>query len=257
MRPVPALLLTGAGAVVLCASGCFGPMYGPNGPYGPGYSSYSYPAYGAPTMGSPGSFQTLTPGPQYTPGIYNSGATSPTPTPTYNNGGDAAPYNGGSTSPVPTPADTPYFLPNSGASNDQGGEAVPFSGLDTPQVSQAGSGDRAAFDGSTPVWPVGYARTADASGKRSDGYGHDAARYQWLEGVVSYDASDRTWNVVYDLDPADGDQYAGHFTLSDSPLLRTFREGERVRLEGSVDAGNKDRFGKPTYLLERIIRNAA
>ena len=88
-------------------------------------------------------------------------------------------------------------------------------------------------------------------------YAYDAQAYGWVEGVVSFDPADQTWNIVYNLDPSEGDAYAGHFTLSQSPLASTFKEGERVRLEGRIDPVERDRFGKPTYLAERVIRKRA
>ena len=269
MRPVTLLLLAGAGSVVLCASGCFGPMYNPNGPWGaPGYSQYNnYPAYGYPNGGYPGSFQTLTPGPQYAPSgtIVPGGNSSPTPTYQGDPGGNV---------PVPTPVDpntpNPYFgsptgmyspnpsedfiEPRSGLNADPTSDAPPFSAIRRPgteaELTAATRGPGFAL----PVRPTGLTRT-ESSGTESP-YDYDSASYGWLEGVVSFDPADQTWNIVYDLDPASDDEYAGHFTLSPSPLLRTFRDGERVRLEGRVDPVERDRFGKATYLPERIIRNA-
>ncbi|MCA9052468.1 MAG: hypothetical protein KDA75_01460 [Planctomycetaceae bacterium] len=273
MRPVTRLLLAGAGSVALCASGCFGPMYNPNGPWGaPGYSQYNnYPAYGNPSGGYPGSFQTLTPGPQYAPsGVIDPGAGA-SPTPTYQ--GDPGNYGGGNV-PVPTPVDpnvpNPYFgsptgmytpnpsdnfvAPRSGMNVDPNSDAPPFSAIHRP--NGAAPLTAAADGGNAPllVRPTGLARS-NSSGDKSP-YGYDSSSYDWLEGVVSFDRADQTWNIVYDVDPASEDEFAGHFTLSPSPLLKTFREGERVRLEGRVDPVERDRFGKATYLPERIIRSA-
>lgn len=242
---------------MLCASGCFGPMYNPNGPWGaPGYSQYGYPGYGQPGMGTPGTFQTQTPGAQYTPGTIDSGSNIG-PTPTYNNG-SGLPAGSGSNVPVPQPVDsgTPYFQPQpAGASLESSENAPPFSAI-MPAREESLASSASPANGDGPVLrPAGMSRVqppADATA-----YRHDEASYTWLEGVVSYDPADRTWNIVYSLNPTESDQYAGHFTLSPSPLLRTFREGERVRLEGRVDSIEKDRFGKSTYLPERIIRHQA
>jgi hypothetical protein len=95
MRPVtaPALLLCGLAA--LCVAGCYGPMNSPYGYGAPGYATY----------GTPGTFQTLTPGGTYVPG----GTVTPGvggPSPTYDPSGGAAPnWGGGSNMPVPTPSD--------------------------------------------------------------------------------------------------------------------------------------------------------
>lgn len=235
---------------MLCASGCFGPMYSPNGPWGqPGYSQYNYPGYVQPGMGAPGTFQTLTPGAQYTPGTIDSGS-NVGPTPTYN--------GNGSNVPVPQPVDsgTPYFQPQpAGASLESTDDAPPFSAI-TPQREDSLASNPTPVDGGGPVLrPAGMSRVQPLRDGAS--YRYDETNYAWLEGVVSYDPADRTWNIVYNLSPAESDPYAGHFTLSPSPLLQTFREGERVRLEGRVDSAEKDRFGKSTYLAERIIRNQA
>lgn len=260
MRPATALLLSGAGAALLCASGCFGPMYNPYGQYGgPGYSSYNYPGYGSPgMMGAPGTFQTQTPGPVYTPGTIDSGAGA-SPTPTYGTGGNAPAYNGSGSGVVPNPQDTPFYMPGqgpagAGATNTPTAEeAIPFSAVDSPVDRQFAAAESTHADGPT-LRPAGLSAVRPSSGDAR--YGFDGQSYGWLEGVVSYDPTDRTWNIVYNLDPQSEDQYAGHFTLAQSPLLRTFREGERVRLEGRVDQAEKDRFGKPVYFPQRIIRTA-
>lgn len=261
MRPLTVWLCASAGVALLCACGCFGPMYNPNGPWGaPGYSQYNYPM-----NGYPGSIQTLTPGPQYVPGNSVTPGSGVQPTPTYG-GGNAAPYNGETSPTVPNPSDpnSPYFpssneqfnRPRSGASAPSLDDAPPFS-----SVGGAPGGDQlsaAALQGPA-LRPAGLSRAAQppASAATPGQYGHDAAGYAWLEGVVSYDAADQTWNIVYNLNPDATDEYAGHFTLGDTPLSRTFREGERVRLEGRVDQTSADRRGKPTYLPERVIRDAA
>lgn len=263
MRPLTDSLRAGAGAALLCACGCFGPMYNPNGPWGaPGYSQYSYPM-----NGYPGTIQTQTPGPQYIPGGSVTPGSNIEPTPTYGNGGNAPPFGGGGASPnVPNPADpgNPYFpgsgeqfnQPRSGASATPSDAAPPVSGI-SAEIDE----ERLSAAGGVPALgpalrPAAMSRPGQSVPKESP-YGHDAAGYAWVEGVVSYDQADQTWNIVYNLDPGAGDEYAGHFTLADSPLARTFREGERVRLEGRVDPLAKDRFGKPTYLAERVIRTAA
>ncbi len=257
MRPLTVLLLSGAGAASLCASGCFGPMYNPNGAWGtPGYSQYNYPM-----NGYPGSIQTLTPGPQYVPGgssipgsSFPGSSVQPTPT-----------YGGGSNNTVPPPHDpgSPYYvnpndqyrLPGSGANAAPLNDAPPFSSLKEPFPEERLSAAAPATGSGPMLRPVAHVRGVNPSSPEA--YNHDSAGYAWLEGVVSYDAADRTWNIVYNLDPGAEDKYAGHFTLEETPLMRTFREGERVRLEGRIDPVSKDRFGKPTYLPERVIRTAA
>jgi hypothetical protein len=205
-------------------------------------------------MGAPGSFQTLQPGPVYTPGTIDSGAGA-TPTPTYGNGGNAAPYGNGTNPVVPNPQDTPFYMPNSGATNTpDGGDAIPFSAIESPSDQRVAAGSIGNSPGGPALRPAGLSQVRPQSD--SSGYAHDSVNYGWLEGVVSYDAADRTWNIVYNLDPQAEDEYAGHFTLAQSPLSQTFREGERVRLEGRIDPAAKDRFGKPLYQPQRIIRDA-
>ena len=256
----------------MCASGCFGPMYNPNGPWGaPGFSQYNYPTYGYPTQGGVGSFQTLTPGSQYIPGGTVDPGSNVGPTPTYQgSGGDAAPYGGGSSVPVPTPSDpnSPYFpspnenysAPRSGASAAPVDDAPPFSAIpqrESESLMGRGPALTGPHNSDAMIRPVGMSQPSQTQGVANSDYGFDGDGYAWLEGVVSFDAADRTWNIVYNVDPTTEDQYAGHFTLSPSPLLRTFRQGERVRLEGRVDPVERDQFGKATYLPVRIIRGAA
>jgi hypothetical protein len=240
-------------------------MYNPSGPWGaPGYSQYSYPM-----NGYPGSIQTLTPGQQYVPGSSIPGSNAE-PTPTYGGGTSAPPY-GGTTSPtVPNPSDpgSPYFpgsgeqfnTPRSGvnAAPATSGPPVASVGALEPFELPTANEPLTASAESRPLGPAlrPAAMMRETGPAVAENYRYDP-QYAWLEGVVSFDPADGTWNIVYSVDPAEGDEFAGHFTLADSPLARTFREGERVRLEGRVDPLQKDRFGKPTYLADRVIRTAA
>lgn len=257
MPPVTHWLLIGAGAVSLCTTGCMGPVYNPNGYWGaPGYSSYNYPGYG-----TPGQIQTLTPGSQYTPGMTPT-PTPAGPTPTYGTGGSAPSWGTGTNVPVPSPSDpgNPYYpapgenyrAPTPGTTQAPGETFQPISSGPSPSLNAGGA------DGTARLRSAALERSNGPAQPESSRDGEfDSAGYRWVVGSVSFDASDRTWSVVYDLDPTTEDRYAGHFTLAESPLLQTLRDGERVRLEGTIDTTRADRLGKPLYQVQRIIRNGA
>jgi hypothetical protein len=246
MRPVHGFFLLGAGVVSLCAQGCFGPNYNP----------YAYPPAGYPAYGN-GGFQTLTPGPQYVPGgTYDSGAGTPGAAPTYSQPSGPTPtYGNGADRPVPSPSDpnSPYF--------PQPGEQYrsPTNGVHIPQENSGSEVSQLNFETEGDAQPHAVTQTAawqqePAAAHTSGPYGHDPQKYAWIQGVVSYDETDRSWNIVYNLEPSNDDPYAGHFTLAANPLLQTLKEGEHVRLEGAVDPARQDQFGKPTYAAERVIR---
>lgn len=248
MRPVHGMFLLGAGVVSLFAQGCFGPNYNPYG-----YPPAGYPAYGN------GGMQTLTPGPQYVPGgTYDSGAGTAAPTPTYSqpSGGNAPSYGTGTDRPVPTPSDpnSPYF-PQPGEQYRSPNNGVQIPTESDNEITQLGLESEEAASSSGGLVQAALQRESTDASDPSGPYGHDRANYAWLQGVVSFDETDRSWNIVYNLEPSDADPYAGHFTLASNPLLQTLRDGEHVRLEGTVDPARQDQFGKPTYFAERIIRS--
>lgn len=263
MRPVPGLLLVGAGVVTLCASGCLGPMYNPYGAWGtPGHSSYTYPGYGTPGMGypaygAPGSFQTLTPGGQYVPGTTTTPGAAPTPT--YAPGGNAPPYGSGGNVPVPNPSDPgPYYPgtgenylpPRTGAFREPDPGEWPLS-----QGADALPAESRSIASGPRLRPASHAAAPQSA--ESDDFGHDADNYRWLSGVVQFDPVDRTWSIHYARDPQADEPFSGRLTLAPSPLLQTLRDGERVRLEGAIDPRQPDRHGKSTYAAQRIVRVAA
>ncbi len=88
-----------------------------------------------------------------------------------------------------------------------------------------------------------------------DPYGHEP-NFQWLRGVVSHDSIEGSWSIVYDDNPAENDQHAGHITLAQSPYLNQLEEGAVVEIQGEVDSVAKDAQGKPVYLIRSVTELA-
>lgn len=84
-----------------------------------------------------------------------------------------------------------------------------------------------------------------------------AKDYRWLRGVVSQDEPTGTWSVVYSDNPDQGDDYAGHLSLAESPYLEQLTEGDVVHVEGMVDPVLKDPLGKPFFLITKLRKITA
>ncbi|MFG0331948.1 MAG: hypothetical protein ACF8TS_01175, partial [Maioricimonas sp. JB049] len=86
-------------------------------------------------------------------------------------------------------------------------------------------------------------------------FAYDATNYRWLRGTVSYDEEDRSWSIVYSIDPERDDPYAGAVTLVTTPNLQGLRDGEVVTVQGQLDPVVRDRFGKSAYLVSQVVRD--
>ena len=95
--------------------------------------------------------------------------------------------------------------------------------------------------------------TADAEeGLNDTHFGHDDKNFRWLRGVVDYDQTDKTWNIIYDLQPELTDRFGGSLVLVDHPDLKDLKTGEVVQLEGFLAEEQTDRTGKPVFQIEKI-----
>ena len=263
-------------AFLLPHLGCVGPAYGPYGPgYGnmggaPGYSTYpGYPGYNGGLYNGYGGYQTVPPGTNsYTPGLDNvapsGGSTSPDPTYGPNSSPSDAPYYGsGADRVVPDPyvpgANDIYNPPVTGPGD------ISFEGDEPTEALRPGVNSSASINGPrldiNRVSLTNGEAPAETNSRRSSAiaaltgnHDFDSAGYRWLEGVVTYDASDRTWSIIYDLAPTADDQYGGHFVLADNPMLKVLRDGEFVRIEGNIAEQTGGQLGKPLYKITRVIQ---
>jgi hypothetical protein len=83
-------------------------------------------------------------------------------------------------------------------------------------------------------------------------YGRDSD-YRWLKGQLEYSEVSRQWKLRYV--PIDGqtDQYGGSVVLGDSPLLKDFKRGDFVTVQGTLGGKNAENGGfAPTYRLDQI-----
>lgn len=249
----PALLVAGS---LWMTAGCYGPMY--NTPYG-------YPTY----PGQPGG--QYYPGGTVVPGgtILGPGTqTYDTPAPAGTSGGDAPPFNsgtgGGATNrPVPDYPDDGRYYPTGGAGAASGAGTSPERVGSWPVDPGSGSSGSSSTppNGAAPANDEFLQPTTPETNQISHSrevtsvstipFSHEA-RYGWLQGVVSYDAHDRSWGIVYDADPDAYDPHAGYLTLGHDPRLGTLQDGAIVRVHGQVDPVLKDQFGRATYVVSKI-----
>ena len=119
----------------------------------------------------------------------------------------------------------------------------------------------ATFKGPTSL-PGGKAKGASFESSTADPpqlnpYGFDRKAYTWLRGTLDYDQTDKKWHITYSTlnsEPGERDSYGGALTLSPDNRLEEYLSSDVVLVEGSIDASQRDRFGKPMYRLNKIVR---
>lgn len=261
------------GLPLLLLAGCF--RQNPYGPYGPG----GYPGvYGAPPAGSavpngvimqPAPAQTL-PGtsapswqesqdpvpPSLNAPIPNSGTNNNLPVPeprdldsgSFGNGTNNLEFNKGGD------ADSPFTTPPA----EQGSLRNTAQDALKEQVAVRSSTDDAAFVDPVSAEPATVEQVSHESdepaARRLNPYDYDRKDFRWLRGVVDYDEADKTWNIIYDLNPDQADRYGGSITLSEDERLSKLPANSVVLVEGYVDTNTRDRSGKPIYRVEQLAR---
>ena len=76
--------------------------------------------------------------------------------------------------------------------------------------------------------------------------------FRWLQGIVEYDKAQRTWHLIYDLEPAVTDNLGGEITLSGQLPLTEANNGRLLRVTGQFDPSRLDRLNKPVYRVSRL-----
>ncbi|REJ73335.1 MAG: hypothetical protein DWQ34_04865 [Planctomycetota bacterium] len=246
----------------LILSGCYGSHYGqPYGyPAGPGAVPQGAPIY----QGTPAPYQG-TPAPYLGEPTYDSG-TAP-------NGGDpyynSNPTNNTGNRPVPDYDDagsSPYFGDPGGSASSSSSPGVlgsnPDLGTSTPSTPTGGDGFDSSFgaddfgsdeDFQKPIDgfnEISFERDVTSVSRLP--YAHDVAGHRWVQGMVSYDPQDRSWGIVYSINPDRADPYAGYLTLANDPRFSSLKDGDIVRLDGEVDPTRTDHFGRPSYVVAKI-----
>lgn len=94
----------------------------------------------------------------------------------------------------------------------------------------------------------------DAGPAHAGPFGHDSAGFRWLQGVVDYDETTRTWNIIYDLVPDADDPLGGSVAFAPSPLFDGLRNDEAVRVEGQLEPAAANGTGKPVYRVVRLSK---
>lgn len=286
MRLVSAATALCVGGGVIALSGCFPP---PNYGYPqPGMYQYSQPIQTLEPGGSyvPGGTGTYTPGStiQSTP---PSGSLTPL------DGGSAPTYSGSSGSstqsrPVPNPpaagGNSPYYPTgqagqtfsdpvqssppaatnptNPFGTAPAGTQEINFEGYTPPTMLEVRTGPQLF-----PAMTVAYEPTTHNDASLSitahhaerpvtdadPAFDHDREEFTWLRGVVSFDETDSSWNIVYSDAPESNDPYAGFLTLLDHPDFESLQDGAEVMVYGAVDPVLTDSTGRPQYVVTRIV----
>ena len=86
---------------------------------------------------------------------------------------------------------------------------------------------------------------------RSD---YDKEHLAWLRGVVDYDKKEKSWNIIYSMDPKKDDKLGGSVTLADVDRFPGIHNGDVVLVQGKLDTEQRDRAGKSTYRVEKLQR---
>lgn len=127
-------------------------------------------------------------------------------------------------------------------------ETQPFAATENSGVSNAGFEAPMTHPANDPK------STAAAQQAGLNPYDYDPSHH-WLRGVVDYDPSDKTWNLIYDVTPDRDDPFAGSITLADDPRLSVLKNDDVVLVEGSIDYNKRDRRGKPRYRIGSKTEN--
>jgi hypothetical protein len=87
---------------------------------------------------------------------------------------------------------------------------------------------------------------AGASGLERD------VQFRWVQGIVEYDKTQRSWHLIYDLEPAVTDTLGGEITLDGRLPLTESDNGRLIRVSGQFDPSRLDRLNKPVYRVSRL-----
>jgi hypothetical protein len=209
-------------------------------PYGQPYGQQAYPG-------------TMAPGTQYYPGVPSGATLGPsidTPGAT-GTGGDAPMFYG-----APNSSTQNRFVPDAGYTDG--------SGVYSPGTGTASGGSTGASDLGTTSSDEGFqppiqsgeekpiSLTREVKSIAEQQYAYDTSGHRWLQGVVSYDPRDKSWGIVYSIDPAPTDPHAGYLTLVDDPRLAALKDGDTVRLAGRVAPERLDFSRRPSFEVSTI-----
>ena len=208
-----------------------------------------------------------------TSGVAPGGNDTPVPNHKYANDLDAASAEGfGGTSDFGDTNDFGSEASESPAPNDTENPMTPF-GSEEAEKSPFGDAAAASFDESvrlvedasfvtpkTQLTPVASIRNiADSSEvavAASVPYKYDRENFQWLRGVVDYDSEAGSWNIIYNIEPDQQDQFGGSIVLAGAAAdqFETLQNNDVILVEGEVDTKRLDAFGKPMFRVARLDR---
>ncbi|APZ96957.1 hypothetical protein [Fuerstiella marisgermanici] len=235
-QPLKASFLLGL-TVVTC--GCFHPGMYQSAPYGqPMYAPPQNlnPGYGAPAYGAPGSLQ-----------IPESSA------PPYVPNGGGSTYDTDPEDPFRKSDDSKFYSPDDRVDPE---DRVPYpedrnidDDLIRPTTQLIPTDDGGM---NTAARPVGYTVESDVAVEPE--FGFDGADYKWLQGVLHYDPTTRTFLVEYSL--VANDRFGGVLPLRVDPAVvkaQGLRDRHPVEVRGHLE---QSEGGDAIYHVEEIRRIA-
>lgn len=78
-------------------------------------------------------------------------------------------------------------------------------------------------------------------------------KHRWFQGMAEYDAQNRTWHLLYDLNPHVHDQLGGEIQLAGNVPADASYSGKLLRVSGEFDYDLPlDQLSKPVYRVQRI-----
>ncbi|MCA9041386.1 MAG: hypothetical protein KDA65_13620 [Planctomycetaceae bacterium] len=86
-------------------------------------------------------------------------------------------------------------------------------------------------------------------------FGHDQHFESWYKGIVDYDESSGTWNLIYDLSPDPKDRFGGSIQLKPTREFARLKNGEAISITGHFNDAMKDNLDKPIYVVQTVNRS--
>jgi hypothetical protein len=153
--------------------------------------------------------------------------------------------------------DTEDFDNEPSSSTDEPGS--PFKPVD-PDAFSPDEGAASFVPPKSPLTPVASIRhvadSAEVAVTTSVPYKYDRENFQWLRGVVDYDSEAGSWNIIYNIEPDQQDQFGGSIVLAGAAAdqFETLQNDDVILVEGEVDTERLDAFGKPMFRVARLDR---
>lgn len=92
-----------------------------------------------------------------------------------------------------------------------------------------------------------------ASKSQPNPYGFDR-NHNWLKGIVHRDPKNNSWRITYSRNPLEDDVHRGSLALIEDDVLDNLIDDDVVYVVGRVEDSVTDRYGKPSYRVDKLTR---